>query len=68
MAFTVRTDPEFEEALASLAQAEGASRQEVVRRAVIARYEQLDHETDVADSMSRMTVRWGDVLERLRSE
>lgn len=68
VAFTVRTDQELEEALTSLAQVEGASRQEVVRRAVLYRYEQLAHEGDVADSMTRMTARWGDVLERLRTE
>ena len=68
MAFSVRTDPQLEEALTSLTQAEGASRQEVVRRAVLYRYEQVAHEDDVTDSMERMTERWDHVLERLRTE
>jgi predicted transcriptional regulator len=68
MAFTVRTDPELEEALTALSREDGISRQEVVRRAVLDRYERSGHEDRVADSMKRMTERWGDVLERLRSE
>jgi predicted transcriptional regulator len=68
MAFTVRTDPALEEALASLSQAEGISRQEIIRRAVLERFERSGHVTRVADSTRRMVVRWGDVLERLGAE
>jgi predicted transcriptional regulator len=68
MAFTVRTDPVLEEALASLSMAEGISRQEIIRRAVLERYERSGHVTNVADSTKRMMVRWGDVLERLGAE
>jgi predicted transcriptional regulator len=68
MAFTVRTDPVLEEALASLSKAEGISRQEIIRRAVLDRFERSGHVTLVADSTRRMVVRWGDVLERLGAE
>jgi predicted transcriptional regulator len=67
MAFTVRTDSALEEALDSLTKSEGASRQEIVRRAVLERYERSDHADRTNDSIQRMTVRWGDVLERLGS-
>jgi predicted transcriptional regulator len=68
MAFTVRTDPVFEEALSALAREEGVSRQELIRRAVLERYERSGHMGRVADSTQRMVARWGDVLERLGSE
>ena len=68
MAFTVRTYPALEEALASLSKAEGISRQEIIRRAVLDRFERSGHVTLVADSTRRMVVRWGDVLERLGAE
>jgi predicted transcriptional regulator len=68
MALTVRTDAALEEALASLSQAEGISRQEIIRRAVLDRFERSGHVTRVTDSTKRMAVRWGDVLERLGSE
>jgi len=62
---TVRTDPEMERALTALAQAEGASRQEVIRRAVLDRYERQGHCARVEASSERLASRWGDVLERL---
>jgi predicted transcriptional regulator len=65
MALTLRTDDEMERALTALAEAEGASRQEVIRRAVLERYERAGHVARVQDSVTRMTDRWGDVLERL---
>lgn len=68
MAFTVRTDAILEEALDALSKAEGLSRQEIVRRAVIERYEQSGHSARVNDSTARMVSRWGDVLERLGAE
>jgi hypothetical protein len=68
MALTVRTDPVLEEALASLSKAEGISRQEIIRRAVLERFERSGHVTRVTGSTRRMVVRWGDVLERLGSE
>jgi predicted transcriptional regulator len=68
MALTVRTDAELEEALTALAESEGLSRQEVIKRAVLDRYARSSHVGRVADSTARMTERWGDVLERLGSE
>jgi predicted transcriptional regulator len=68
MALTVRTDAVLEKALTSLAHAEGISRQEIIRRAVLDRYERSGHKGRVADSARRMVTRWGDVLERLGTE
>ena len=65
MAFTVRTDQELEQALSALAEREGLSRQEIVRRAVLDRYEQTEHLDRVHGAADRMLERWGDVLERL---
>lgn len=65
MAFTVRTDAALEEALSSLSQVENISRQEVVRRAVLERYERSGHQSRVSDATQRMATRWADVLERL---
>jgi predicted transcriptional regulator len=67
MALTVRTDDELEKALTALATSEGASRQEVIRRAVLERYERNEHSRRVGDSARRMSARWGDVLDRLGS-
>ena len=67
MALTLRTDDELEAALAALAEAEGLSRQEVIRRAVLERYERAGHRAKVQASADRMLDRWGDVLDRLGS-
>jgi predicted transcriptional regulator len=67
MALTLRTDDELERALAALAESEGLSRQEVIRRAVLERYERAGHRARVEDSAQRMVDRWGDVIERLGS-
>ena len=67
MAFTVRTDEELERALDALAEGEGLSRQEIIRRAVLDRYERAGHGKRVSESTDRMLERWGDVLDRLGS-
>lgn len=67
MAMTLRTDEELERALEALARAEGLSKQEVVRRAVLERFERAGHRTRVDDAAERMIERWGDVLDRLGS-
>ena len=67
MALTLRTDEELEHALTTLAEQEGLSRQEIIRRAVLERYERAGHRARVDDSAQRMVDRWGDVLERLGS-
>jgi hypothetical protein len=68
VALTVRTDAALEEALTSLSQIEGISRQEVIRRSVLERYERSGHVTRVTESTTRLVTRWSDVLERLGSE
>jgi hypothetical protein len=65
MAMTLRTDSELERALAALAEREGLSKQEVVRRAVLERYERSGHEDRVQESAERLADRWADVLHRL---
>ena len=67
MALTLRTDEELEQALAALAQSEGLSRQEVIRRAVLERYERAGHRARVGASADKLIDRWGDVLDRLGS-
>ena len=65
VAMTVRTDPEMEEALTALTQAEGASRQEIIRRAVLDRFERRGHRARVKSASQSMLDRWGEVLDRL---
>lgn len=67
MAFTLRTDDEMEAALDALTDAEGLSRQQVIRRAVLERYARAQHVARVEDATDRMLERWGDVLDRLGS-
>ena len=67
MALTLRTDEELEAALTTLSETEGISRQEVIRRSVLERYERTVHVGRVDDASSRMRERWGDVLDRLGS-
>ena len=67
MAMTLRTDDELEKALTALAEAEGASRQEVIRRAVLERYARSGHAARVEESGERLAERWSDVLNRLGS-
>lgn len=65
MALTLRTDAALDEALSSLSEFEGISRQEVIRRAVLDRLERSRHVAHVDDSTRRMATRWNDVIERL---
>ena len=65
MAMTLRTDDELDRALSELADAEGISKQEVVRRAVLDRHARTTHRARVEDSAGRMLERWRDVLDRL---
>lgn len=67
MALTLRTDSTLDEALTSLSEIEGISRQEVIRRAVLERLERSRHVSLVDESTIRMSERWHDVLGRLRS-
>ncbi|HEU0132084.1 MAG TPA: type II toxin-antitoxin system VapB family antitoxin [Mycobacteriales bacterium] len=65
MALNLRTDETLDTALSTLAAAEGVSKQEVIRRAVLDRYERAGHQAAVDASAQRMVERWGDVLDRL---
>jgi len=67
VAMTLRTDAELDEALTALAQAQGISRQEVIRRAVLEQYAASTHRAKVGDASQRMLAKWGDVLDRLGS-
>jgi hypothetical protein len=67
MSLTLRTDDTLDAALAELAAAEGISRQEVIRRAVLERHARSRHVARVAESSDRLIERWGDVLDRLGS-
>ena len=68
MAFTIRTNQELEDALDQLAEIEGLSRQEIVRRAVLERLHQTIHADRVEEAIERLSQRWGDVLDRLGRE
>jgi predicted transcriptional regulator len=65
MAMTLRTDEELDKALTELAEAEGTSRQEVIRRAVLDRYARSAHTARVTESAERLADKWSDVLQRL---
>jgi predicted transcriptional regulator len=65
MALTVRTDDELDNALGVLSASEGLSRQEIIRRAVLDRYERAGHARRVEEAADRLSQRWADVLERL---
>ena len=65
MALTVRTHPEMEEALTALTQAGGSSLQEIIRRAVLDRFERRGHRARVKSASQSMLDRWGEVLDRL---
>jgi len=67
MALTLRTDPELELALAALADAEGTSKQEVIRRAVIEKYERSDRKARLDVVVSDLLVEYKDALDRLGS-
>ena len=67
MAFTLRTDAELDAALAELAQRQGVSKQEVVRRAVLDMHARSEHKSRVAAASAESRERWGDVLDRLGS-
>ena len=65
MAMTLRTDPEFEAALAFLADHDGGSKQEVVRRAVLERAARLGHRDRVAEFSVESKGHWAETLDRL---
>ncbi|MDQ3664487.1 MAG: ribbon-helix-helix protein, CopG family [Actinomycetota bacterium] len=62
---TLRIDTKLAAALTALAYAEGVPREEIVRLAVLDRYERAGHAPRVQDSTGRMRERWAAVLKRL---
>ena len=65
MAMTLRTDAELDAALTELAQREGISKQEVVRRAVLDRLRQ-DSRRERIDAVAREAMtEYADALHRL---
>jgi len=62
---TLRTDDELEEALAELAKAEGVSKQEVVRRAVLDRRGRLSHRERIDAIATQAMTDYQDALDRL---
>ena len=67
MAMTLRTDSELEHALSELSASEGLSRQEIVKRAVLDRYERAQRRTRLDGIVSDLLVEYDDALRRLGS-
>lgn len=66
MALTLRTDSELEKALDALVAAEGRSRQEIIRTAVIDYYERRELHVQVESIGEENLAEWADVFERLK--
>ena len=62
---TLRIDDELEQALSELAAAEGSSKQEVVKRAVIDRRDRTLHKAKVERLAREVIADYADVLQRL---
>jgi len=62
---TLRTDPDFEAALNFLAQRDGDSKQEAVRRAVMERAEREGHRDRVSALSKEAAAEWSETLDRL---
>lgn len=67
MALTLRTDSELEKALDALVKHTGASRQDVIRRAVLDYAARESLEVEVEASLHRNLDKWGGLIERLKS-
>ena len=65
MAMTLRLTAEDEQVLASLAEAQGISRQEATIRAIHEVAERRVHTRAVAEASARARARYADVLDRL---
>jgi predicted transcriptional regulator len=65
MAMTLRTDDELDAALTALAEAEGTSRQEVIRRAVLDRYARTTRRAKIDEILNTELERYADALDRL---
>jgi hypothetical protein len=62
---TLRTDIELEQALTELAELEGTSKQEVVRRAVLEKRERLNRGAKLESIVGDLLVEYKDALDRL---
>lgn len=62
---TLRTDDELDAALTELAQREGISKQEVVRRAVLEKYAATNRRARIDAIASKVLMDYADALERL---
>jgi len=62
---TLRIDDELELALNELAEAEGASKQEVIKRAVIERRDRTVHKAKVERIAREVLVEYAEALDRL---
>lgn len=65
MALTLRTDSALEAALDALVEAEGVSRQEVIRRAVLDRAERRDARRSIDVVLDEELPRYAEAMERL---
>jgi hypothetical protein len=65
MAMTLRTDSELEHALSELAEAEGTSKQEAIRTAVIEKRDRVVHRARVDAVASDLLVEYAEALDRL---
>lgn len=62
---TLRTDPELDAALTELSEAQGLSKQEVIRRAVLDMRERTTHRALIDRVSDEMLERYGEALDRL---
>lgn len=65
MALTLRTDSELEQALDALVAAEGISRQEVIRRAVLDRFDRTSRTGQIDAVLDEQLPRYREALDRL---
>lgn len=65
MAMTLRLDDEESQQLRALAEAEGISQQEAVRRAIRERYERTVHQAAVHEAGEWAVSRYASLLDRL---
>lgn len=65
MSIMFRTDAEIDAALDALSEAEGVSKQEILRRAVLERLAKSGHDSRVEQALNEGLDKWGDVLRRL---
>jgi predicted transcriptional regulator len=65
MALTLRLSDDEEERLAALAEAEGRSKQEILRLALAERWSKLHKQQQIGDVLERILPRYEGLLDRL---